>query len=67
MTLIQQSKIYPLNNKAGAKAITFPDASGVSANMLPANDASAFDQLKALVDSEGSNLADPDWLDGRQP
>jgi hypothetical protein len=30
-------------------------------NMLPRDDASAFDQLKALVDAEGENLADPDW------
>jgi hypothetical protein len=30
--------------------------------MLPTSDGSAFDQLKALVDSEGSNLGDPDWL-----
>ena len=30
--------------------------------MLPVFDSSAFDQLKLLVDSEGSNLADPDWL-----
>jgi hypothetical protein len=40
----------------------FPDASGVPVNMLPRDDASAFDQLKALVDTEGDNLADPDWL-----
>jgi hypothetical protein len=42
--------------------MTFPDASGVPANMLPRNDASAFDQLKWLVDSEGEHLADPDGL-----
>jgi hypothetical protein len=40
----------------------FPDASGVPANMLPISDGSAFAQLKLLVDSEGANLADPDWL-----
>lgn len=40
----------------------FPDASGVSVNMLPISDASAFDQLKQLVDREGDNLAGPDWL-----
>ena len=40
----------------------YPDASGVPANMLPARDVSAFDQLKVLVDSEGPHLADPDWL-----
>jgi len=60
--LIEQAKIYPLNNKAGAKAMSFPDASGVPANMLPRSDASAFDELKALVDSEPSSIASPDWL-----
>ena len=30
--------------------------------MLPASDASAFDQLKLLVDSEGLDLASPDWM-----
>jgi hypothetical protein len=30
--------------------------------MLPISDATAFDQLKLLVDSEGASLADPDWL-----
>jgi hypothetical protein len=39
-----------------------PDASGVPANMLPVSDGSVFDQLKQLVDSEGANLADSDWL-----
>jgi hypothetical protein len=30
--------------------------------MLPISDGSTFDQLKLLVDSEGDNLAGPDWL-----
>ena len=30
--------------------------------MLPISDGSVFDQLKRLVDSEGDNLAGPDWL-----
>jgi hypothetical protein len=29
--------------------------------MLPVSDAGVFDQLKALVDSEGPHPADPDW------
>jgi len=61
VALIEQSKIYPLNGKGTPKPMVFPDASGIPANMLPASDASAFDQLKQLVDSEGANLADPDW------
>lgn len=59
---LEQSKIYPLGKKDSAKAMKFPDASGVPANMLPRSDASAFDQLKYLVDTEGTNLASPDWL-----
>jgi hypothetical protein len=42
--------------------MTFPDASGVPANLLPISDGSVFDQLKLLVDKEGDNLAGPDWL-----
>jgi hypothetical protein len=30
--------------------------------MLPISDGSAFDALKRLLDSEGANLGDPDWL-----
>ncbi|GAA0783139.1 MULTISPECIES: DUF1254 domain-containing protein [Pseudomonadati] len=60
--LVEQSKIYPLNNKAGARPMTFPNASGVPANMLPVSDSHAFDQLKQLLDSEGSHLASPDGL-----
>jgi hypothetical protein len=62
VALVEQSKIYPLGKKDSAKPMTFPDASGVPANMLPVSDGSAFDQLKRLVDSEGTNLADADWL-----
>ncbi len=62
VTLVEQSKIYPLNGKANARPMKFPDASGVPANMLPVSDGSVFDQLKRLVDSEGSNLASADGL-----
>jgi len=62
VALVEQSKIYPLNGQATAKPMTFPDASGVPANMLPRSDASAFDELKKLVDSEGANLAESDSL-----
>lgn len=60
--VMEATKIYPLGGQAGAKPMQFPDASGVPANMLPVSDAGAFDQLKALIDSEGPQLADPDWL-----
>src|SRR5215471_15293624 len=61
VALMEAAKIYPLGGQASAKPMQYPDASGVPANMLPRDDASAFDQLKALVDTEGENLADPDW------
>jgi hypothetical protein len=59
---LKRTRIYPLNSKAGAKPMQFPDASGVSVNMLPISDGSVFDRLKLLVDSEGDNLADSNWL-----
>jgi hypothetical protein len=59
---LERTKIYPLNGEARAKAMKFPDASGVPVNMLPISDGSAFEQLKALVDSDGDDLAGPDWL-----
>ena len=62
VSLVEQSKIYPLGKKDSAQPMKFPDASGVPANMLPVSDGSAFDQLKTLVDSEGTNLADADGL-----
>jgi len=62
VALMEQAKIYPLGAQATAKPMQYPDASGVPVNMLPTSDGTAFDQLKLLVDSEGRNLADPDWL-----
>lgn len=62
VALMEQAQIYPLNGKETAKPMQFPNASGVPVNMLPVSDGRAFDQLKQLVDSEGANLADPDWL-----
>jgi hypothetical protein len=59
---LEKTKIYPLNGEATAKPMRFPNASGVPADMLPISDGSAFDHLKQLVDSEGSNLAESDSL-----
>jgi hypothetical protein len=60
--LIEEARIYPLNNPASAKPMKFPDGSGVPANMLPRSDFSAFEQLKTLLDSEPTSIASPDWL-----
>ena len=62
VSLIEQSRIYPLSRKESAKPMKFPDASGVPVNMLPISDGSVFGQLKQLVDSEGTNLAESDSL-----
>ena len=62
VAIMEGTKIYPLAPKAGAKPMIFPDASGVPANLLPISDGSVFDQLKRLVDSEGTALADADGL-----
>jgi hypothetical protein len=59
---LERTKIYPLNGATNAKQMKYPDASGIAANLLPISDASAFDQLKLLLDREGDNLAGPDWL-----
>src|SRR5262249_50665587 len=62
VVLMETAKFYPLEEQAGVKPMQYPDASGVPVDMLPISDGSAFVQLKMLVDSEGANLADPDWL-----
>jgi hypothetical protein len=59
---MEKTRIYPLKGEAGAKPMKFPDASGVPVNMLPISDGSAFDQLKRLVDNEGSSFAGSDSL-----
>jgi hypothetical protein len=61
VALIEKTRIYPLGEADKAKAMQFPNASGVPANMLPRTDASAFEGLKRLIDSEPDSIADPDW------
>jgi hypothetical protein len=59
--LMEAVKIYPLDHKDTAKAMKYPDASGIPVNMLPRSDITAFEQLKRLLDSEVDAVADPDW------
>ncbi|WP_046969930.1 DUF1254 domain-containing protein [Dyella japonica] len=59
--LIEQSRIYPLNNKSGAKAMKFPDGSKTPAFMLFPHDGTYFDMLKRFVDDETVDPADMDW------
>ncbi|MGT2455643.1 DUF1254 domain-containing protein [Cupriavidus basilensis] len=60
--VLKASVLYPLGKKDSAEKMKFLDASGKPHEMLPRTDATALQQLKYLVDSEDSHLADPDWL-----
>jgi hypothetical protein len=60
--LLKQSVLYPLGKQDSAEKMKFFDASGKPHDMLPRSDARAFRDLKYLVDTEDSHLADPDWL-----
>ncbi len=60
--VLKQSVLYPLGKKESAAKMKFEYASGKPHEMLPRKDATAFQQLKYLVETEGDNLADPDWL-----
>src|SRR5258708_3120834 len=59
---LEQTKIYPLNGKADAKPMKFPDASGVGGEMRRIGGGGGFVQLKLLLEKGGDNLAGPDWL-----
>lgn len=60
--LLKRSVLYPLGAKGTAEPMRFIDASGGSRNMLPRSDATAFEQLKYLVDTEVQGWAQPDQL-----
>jgi hypothetical protein len=59
--LLEKARIYPLGQERTAQAMKFPNASGVAVNMLPRSDATAFDQLKHLIDREPDSIAGEDW------
>jgi hypothetical protein len=59
--LLEKARFYPLGQERTAKPMKFPNASGVPVNMLPRSDATAFDQLKRLLDSEPDSIAGEDW------
>jgi hypothetical protein len=59
--LLEQARFYPLGQERTAKPMQFPNAPNVPVNMLPRTDATAFDQLKALIDREPDSLAGEDW------
>lgn len=59
--LIKRTRVYPLGKEASAKPMQFPDASGVPANLLFAEDGAYFDALSRFVNSETVDPADLDW------
>ena len=59
---LQKSRFYPLGQEGAAKPMQFPNASDVPVNMLPRSDATAFDQLKWLIDHEPDSIAGEEWL-----
>src|SRR6185503_9936094 len=56
--VMEQTRIYPLEKKNNAKSMEFPDASGVSANMLYPQDGTAFDMLSRFINHEYVDPAD---------
>jgi hypothetical protein len=59
--LIAQTRIYPAGRPAQAKAMKFPDASGVPLNMVFPFDSTYFDVLSRFVNSEVEDPSDTDW------
>ncbi len=60
--LMEQTKIYPLGNKAGALPMKYPNGSKADVDMLPPTGFEAFVALKGLIDAETYQFADPDWM-----
>ena len=61
VSLIEQTRIYPLGKETEAKPMQFPDASGVPVNMLFPADGSYFAMLSRFIESEVVVPADVDW------
>ena len=59
---MEQTRIYPLGKEATAKAMQFPNASGVAVNMLYPTDGKAFDMLSRFIDHE---FVDPQDMEMR--
>ncbi|CAB3809595.1 DUF1254 domain-containing protein [Paraburkholderia fynbosensis] len=49
---MERIKVYPLGQETTAKPMKFPDASGVSADLLPPSDGRYFDILNRFIQSE---------------
>jgi hypothetical protein len=62
VSLIEQTRIYPLGKEESARPMIFPDASAVPANMLYPGDGSYYDMLDRFIQHE---YVDPTELDMR--
>jgi hypothetical protein len=60
--VMEQTRIYPLGHASTARAMQFPDASGVPVNMLYPKDATAYDMLSRFFEDE---YADPQDMEMR--
>jgi hypothetical protein len=58
VSVMEQTRIYPLGKEASANPMQFPNASATRANMLYPQDGSAFDMLARLVEHEYADAAD---------
>ena len=52
VSVMEQTKIYPLGKKETAKPMQFPDASAVPSNMLYPQNGTAFDMLSRFINHE---------------
>jgi hypothetical protein len=58
VSVMEQTKIYPLGKKETAKPMQFPDASAAPSNMLYPQNGTAFDMLSRFIDHEYVDPAD---------
>jgi hypothetical protein len=58
VSVMEQTKIYPLGKKETAKPMQFPDASAVPSNMLYPQNGTAFDMLSRFINHEYVDPAD---------
>jgi hypothetical protein len=56
----QQLRVYRLADAANPPAMTFVNISGAAFNMIPANDASFFDEIATVVQEEPLEAVDPE-------
>jgi hypothetical protein len=56
----QHFRVYPLAAAANPPAMTFVNISGAAFNMIPANDATFFDAVNAVIQEEPLEATDPE-------